>query len=385
MIQIGSQDRIRDLNTQLILKTLLEKGAMSRADLAEYLHLTKATISAIVQILIEKHLVCEIGSNEDAPRGRKPILLTINTTCGYVLSIDLGSDQISFYMSSLSGDAVSYKQVKNTWNGKAILPALIAFIEELKETLPPSFYGLIGISIAIHGVVHDDQVVFVPYSDYQGINFKKELSEHFSIPVWIDNEANLSVLGEWAFGHHSKNMLSISVHTGIGLGIIIDHHLIRGQNGFAGEFGHTILQLDGRPCPCGNTGCLEQYASARVLLKEYSQKKGCDCSPEDLFLAYKEEDPDAIATVDDFVRYMTVAVSNLLTVFNPDLIILNSTFTNHLPNITKMIQTNLKNRMSPYCNLLSSSLKDKAILLGGVYRISCFFLGLNDSSLNQPT
>lgn len=379
MIQTGSKELIRDINTQLILKTLIEEGAASRASLAERLHLTKATISAIVQILLEKGLVREIGSRDDAPRGRKPILLEIERNCAYIISVDLGTDTATFLTANLMGDIVFCKTVESHETAETILTFLIRHIAMAKDAIPSCRYGLAGISVGIHGIVHKNHVVFVPYSSYQDIDFKGILETTFLVPVMIDNEANLSVLGEWAFCYHSPNMLSISVHSGIGLGIIIENRLITGQNGFAGEFGHTILEMDGRPCPCGNRGCLEQYASARVLLREFSEIKGKAASAEDLFLAYKENDSDAIHIVNRFVRYMTVSISNLLTIFNPDIIVLNSTFTNHLPELAKQIQGNLKNRMSPYCRLLLSSLKDQAILLGGVHRCSYMFLGLTES------
>lgn len=379
MIQTGSKELIRDINTQLILKTLIEEGATSRASLAERLHLTKATISAIVQILLEKGLVREIGSREDAPRGRKPILLEIERNCAYIISVDLGTDTATFLTANLMGDIVFSKTVENHETAETVLPFLIRHIAMAKASIPVCRYGLAGISVGIHGIVHKNHVVFVPYSSYQNIDFQGILETAFLVPVMVDNEANLSVLGEWAFCYHSPNMLSISVHSGIGLGIIIENRLITGQNGFAGEFGHTILEMDGRPCPCGNRGCLEQYASVRVLLREFSEVKGKAASAEDLFLAYQENDGDAIYIVNRFVRYMTVSISNLLTIFNPDIIVLNSTFTNHLPELTKQIQGNLKNRMSPYCRLLPSALKDQAILLGGVYRCSYMFLGLTEN------
>ncbi len=141
------------------------------------------------------------------------------------------------------------RQIENHESRATILPALTCMIEEMQSQLPPSAYGLVGICIGIHGVIHENQLVFVPYSPYQGIDFAGSLEQHFHIPVLVENEANLSALGEWAYCFHTRNMLSISVHSGIGVGIIMDDQLITGQNGYAGEFGHTIISIDGRPCP----------------------------------------------------------------------------------------------------------------------------------------
>ena len=95
----GSKELIRDINTKLVLETIINNTAISRAAIAKYLGLTKATISAIVQELINKKLVIEIGS-DDTSLGRKPILLSINKKAGYVLCIDIGVDTISALRAS---------------------------------------------------------------------------------------------------------------------------------------------------------------------------------------------------------------------------------------------------------------------------------------------
>lgn len=371
----GSKELIRDMNTQLVLRTIMDEGPISRASVSQKLGLTKATVSAIVQVLLNKELVLEIGS-DDTKRGRKPILLELNKSCAYSISIDLSTDYITLFSANLMGENCVLKQMENRENQSTILPALIRMIEEMQQQLPASTYGLVGICIGIHGVVHKNQLVFVPYSPYQGLDFAGTLEKHFQIPVLAENEANLSVLGEWAYSFHAKNMLSISVHAGIGVGIIMDNQLITGQDGYAGEFGHTIISIDGRPCPCGNQGCLEQYGSERALLKELSEQKGHKITPEHFMHLFQKGDEDARHTMDLFVKYMSIAISNLLTTFNPEIIVINSSFTMNFPDKVSDIHSNIQNKMAEYCNLVPSGLQDTAILLGGTYTCSRKFLGL---------
>ena len=134
-------------------------------------------------------------------------------------------------------------------------------------------YNLVGISLGIHGLVQDNQVSFAPYYDLSKINLAHELESYFDVPVYLENEANLSVIGEKTFQYDYKNIANISIHSGIGLGIIINDELYTGYNGRAGEFGHTIVEIGGRTCPCGNNGCLEQYVSEQALMKELAQRK----------------------------------------------------------------------------------------------------------------
>lgn len=372
-MQTGSKELIRDINKQLVLDMIQQSGPISRAAISKELGLTKATISAIVQVLLDTHLVVEIGS-DDTKKGRKPILLQFNKKCGYIISIDLSTDFITLMNADLAGENCALQRVENHSDKDTVIPILIDLIEDMIKKLPDSVYGAVGISLGIHGVVHENLPTFVPYSPYTGIDFAAALENHFDIPVLLENEANLAALGEWTHSYHAANMLSISVHSGIGVGIIMNNSLICGQNGYAGEFGHSIISIDGRPCPCGNYGCLEQYASERVLLKALSEKKGKKITPEDFALLYQQEDCDAVSTMNDFIKYMAIGVNNLLNTFNPEVIIINSSFTMNFPEITQDIHQSLSNYMQRYCHIEPSLLQDIAILLGGVSVCSRHFI-----------
>lgn len=372
----GSQELIRDMNTQLVLNTIMARGLISRASIAAELGLTKATVSAIVHILLDKSLVLEVGSRE-TKKGRRPILLELNKDCGYVISVDLSEEFITVLTANLMGENCLLKRYPNTATRETILKKLDDIITDSIATAPKSTYGVVGIALAVHGVVYDNQVVFLPYSPYEKIDFAAHLEASFNLPVILENEANLSALGEWAYSFHKENILNISVHSGIGLGIVMNNQLISGQNGYAGEFGHTIVEVDGRKCPCGNSGCLEQYASERILLKELSELKGQKITAEDFARLYGKKDPDAIHIMDLFIKYISTGINNLLHTFNPDTIVINSSFTMYLPEVCDIITDQLHNTMRKYCNLVPSKLQDTSILLGGVYLCSRGFLGLS--------
>ena len=373
---IGSQELIRDINTQLVLNMIMSKGPISRATIATNLGLTKATISAIVQILLDKSLVLEVGSG-DTKKGRKPILLELNKDCGYVISLDLSSEYITVLTANLKGENCFLKRYPNNASREKILDTLANIISDTIALAPDSHYGIIGITLAVHGVVNNNKVVFLPYSPYEGIDFAAYLEDTFNLPVIVENEANLSALGEWAYSFPKENLLNISIHSGIGLGIIMNNQLITGQDGYAGEFGHTIIEADGRQCPCGNRGCLEQYASERILLKELSTLKNTKVTAEDFAVLYSQGDPDALKVMTTFTKYISIGINNLLHTFNPDTIVINSSFTMFFPDVCEDITNRLQNTMNKYCHLVPSKLQDTSILLGGVYLCSRNFLGLS--------
>jgi predicted NBD/HSP70 family sugar kinase len=378
----GSKELIRDINTRLVLETIIKNTSISRASIAKYLGLTKATISAIVQELINKKLVVEIGS-DDTSLGRKPILLSLNKKAGYVICIDIGVDTISSLVSDLIAEERSLKQIKTPKSSLDLVPVLIALIESMK--LPKNTpYGLVGITLGIHGVIANNQVSFTPYYSISNINFEKELKEYFNVPVLLENEANLSVIGEMTFRYDYANMANISVHSGIGLGIIINHQLYTGYNGRAGELGHTIIEIDGRTCPCGNKGCLEQYVSERVLLQQYAKKKGMNTISFDYFRRMVEDkDPDAQEIMNQFVKYMSLCINNVMNTYNPDIVVINSSFTICFPDTIKEIEKALNSKMNSYIQIVPSSLQDTSILLGGISVAIKNFLGIDQFKLEH--
>ena len=378
----GSKELIRDINTKLVLETIINNTAISRAAIAKHLGLTKATISAIVQELINKKLVIEIGS-DDTSLGRKPILLSLHKKAGHVICIDLGVDTISALISDLIGEDCSLKQIKTPKNTANILNVLIDLIESMKVPKDTPF-GLVGITLGIHGLIANNQVSFAPYYNLTGINLAEGLEQHFGTPVYLENEANLSVIGEKTFQYDYPNIANISVHSGIGLGIIINHQLYTGYNGRAGEIGHTIIEIDGRPCPCGNNGCFEQYASERSLLKEFATRKGFEEATFDQFKnAFEVKDPDAVKIMEDFVKYMSIGINNILNAYNPDIVIINSAFTINFPHITESIEAALSSKMNSYIHIVPSVLQDTSILLGGVCVAIKGFLGVELLKLNH--
>ncbi len=160
----GSKELIRDINSTLVLETIINTKPISRAAISKKLGLTKATISTIVQDLINKELVIEIGS-DDTDLGRKPILLSFNKKAGYVISIDIGVETISALLTDLEGEDCSLKQINTPQGNVDIVPILSNLIASMKPAGSDTPYGLVGIALGIHGVVYDNKVSFTPYYD----------------------------------------------------------------------------------------------------------------------------------------------------------------------------------------------------------------------------
>ena len=259
---------------------------------------------------------------------------------------------------------------------------LISLLHKTKSDLPKTPCGLVGISIGIYGVVCDDLVLFTPYYDLKHSNLKNYLEEEFQVPVIVENEANLSVIGEAACAEHFKNMIFLNIHEGVGMGILIDGELYTGQNGYAGEFGHTILFPDGRPCPCGNHGCLEQYISEASVLNDFAAAEGLENVSVERFIQYYQEgNPNARKVMQDFTHYIGISLNTVLHTFNPDVIVINSSFTNYIPGLIDEITSGIQNRLRWYLHVLPAHLQDVSVLMGGISLCSRNFLGISTFKL----
>ena len=373
----GSKELIRDINSTLVLECVLKSEKISRADIAKELGLTKATVSAIVYDLIDKGLLKEIGSG-DAPSGRKPILLSFAAEEGIIISIDLGVEVISCARTDLLGNEMKLIQKETPKDPEEILKAICELIDTQMAGAKQCIHGLAGIAVGIHGSVKENNITFAPYYDLAGFDLAGKLTERYKVNVVLENEANLSALGEGTFSYDYPLLANISVHAGIGLGLLNNKQIYEGGNGGAGEIGHTIIEIGGRPCPCGNFGCLEQYVSERVLFSEFARAKGKrSVTADEFFDAYVAKDPHAIMITKVFVKYMAVCVNNVINSFNPDVVVINSAFVANIPWVIDKIEEKLSSKVSSYKKIVSSSLQDASILLGGVCLASCKFTGVS--------
>lgn len=385
VIKIGSKELIRDINSQSVLETIIEKAPISRAALSKDLGLTKATISSIVQELINKDLVVEIGSGETSI-GRKPTMLTLNQLAGYSMCIDLCVDHLEFLVTDLLGNAVERDSVHfHCSSDHIILDEIFQYLDQFLLNCKKTTYGLIGITLAVHGVVDQNKIVFTPYYDLSSYHFEEELKERYQTPVYLYNEANLAVLGENTFSTHVENIAYVGVHSGIGLGMILNNKLYAGCNGYAGEFGHTIIELDGRPCPCGNKGCLEQYGSQRALLKDLAERKKLEKVTFQQFAEwFQKKDEDAIEIAHQFVKIMAAGINNLLNLYNPEIIILNSQFTLKFPFLLEKIISQLHSKTHFSKRIILSKMNEEAVLYGATYINIIHFLKIEEFTPKAP-
>lgn len=382
MKQTGDLNLVKKINKSIVLHYIRNYSPISRARIAEQTGLTKATVSSLVNELLESSLANEIGTGESSG-GRKPMMLLFNRTAGYALGIDLGVNYIRAVLTDLEGTIVEQYKVQhdNTVLELALIE-LKACIREMIRRVPQSVYGIVGIGIGIPGISNGQgDVLFAPNLGWTHVPLQRIIEEEFGIAVVIDNEANAGAVGEKEFGagRDAADLVYISVGIGIGAGIIIKGELFRGSSGFSGEIGHMSIQHDGKPCRCGNAGCWEMYASENALYEAARHELNTQSIDMETLLSLAEKgEPSVIKLFERVGHFLGVGVVNIINGFNPELIIIGGRLAEAGQWLRPTMLHSLEGRSLPYprerLQIEFSQLGSRSAVLGACsFAISKFF------------
>lgn len=377
---------IKQVNRSLILQEIIKNGKISRADLSKRTGLNKATVSVQVADLLEEELIYE-SREEHHSIGRRPIMLSIDHSCGYVLGIDIDLGAIQFAVADLGGNIVEDWTIKNdTKDYLAIVNQLVDQIIACQKRYSKCTYGLISVNISVHGTVNiDETIAFIPKLEWKNKDLKSDLAEQLDIEITIGNNANLSAFAEHVYNHQSDNLLNVILTSGIGIGVIIDGKLHKGYSGHAGEVGHIILHPKGKSCPCGNYGCLELYASEPAFLADLAARLG----KMELTLAEAQElittqNSEALELMELFLDNLTIGINNVVHLYNPKTIVLNSEILPYVPDAITKIEKRLTSTLIHYQEIVLSSLGKNSAVMGGCAIGLQKFFRVSELNLHLP-
>jgi glucokinase len=194
-----------------------------------------------------------------------------------VIGVDLGGTQIrtAVLRGATLLSRISILTGANT-QPDSVLPRMYEAIQEALDKADVSLGQIAGIGVAAPGPLDSNRgIVFSPPNlpGWDGIPLRDLLAERFQTSIYVDNDANVAGLGEYMFGagQGSRNIVYMTVSTGIGGGVIADGKLLRGANGTAGELGHMTIDWHGERCTCGNIGCLEYIASGTSIARRANE------------------------------------------------------------------------------------------------------------------
>jgi glucokinase len=266
----------------------------------------------------------------------------------YVLGVDLGGTKISVAaMRSGGGRAIGLRTEPTLADqgADAVVERIAQLVEETiahtaAETGAPRD-AFLGVGIGSPGPLDRARgvVITTPNLGWHNFPLRDRVSHAVGLPATLDNDANCATLGEWWMGaaKGGRNVVGLTIGTGIGGGLIIDGRLYHGASDAAGEVGHTSIDSTGRHCKCGNYGCLEAYAAGPAIAERareallggesslMDRMVGGDLAKltaQHVFEASQQGDAVAREVVRETARLIGTGVSNLINIFNPDVVVL---------------------------------------------------------------
>ncbi len=255
----------------LIFKEFYFSGTLSCADLSQKIGKSLPFTTKILNELIKDGYVIETGYAPSSG-GRRPIMYAIRPDTLYILSVAM--DQLVTRMTLMDIRNRHVGDVK-----KIELPlqnnpdALQQLAEKVQKFISQSTIDkkkIIGIGIGMPGFIDFKKGINYSFLESKDKTITQYLTERIDLPVYIDNDSSLIALAEYRFGaaRKRKNAMVVNINWGIGLGMILNGELFRGQNGFAGEFSHMPFFNNNKLCVCGKSGCLETEASLAVVIEK---------------------------------------------------------------------------------------------------------------------
>lgn len=361
MTTVDHLRQVRLGNLRTVLLALVDKPG-SRADLAARTGLTKATLSNLTEPLLAHGVLVEEPATL-AGMGRPSKPLRFHPDGPLAVGVEINVGHLAVEAIGLDGETVRRHRVpahnRDATPGE-VLDRVVELIGEVRSARP-----LLGIGLAVPGVVHDGVVVRAPnLSKLVGAPLAAELHTRLGHDVELDNEANLAALAHlWPHHLAGEDFVHVSADVGIGAGVVLGGEVYRGVSGFAGELGHVVIERDGERCTCGSRGCVERYAGLDVILREAGRRR-----LDSLAKALAAGDQRASESVRTAGQALGVGLATLMNLFDVPTVVLGGSYALLHQHLSAAIQSEMDIRVlaggERHTRLLASPLGEFAVARG---------------------
>jgi len=375
MLKISDLDQmaIKNSNNKAILQLLYKNKKLTKQEISKFLNISIPTVTHNINALIEEGIVREAGV-ADSTGGRKPVVIEFIPDARYAFGAEFSDKGLRLILTNLCSDIIEdcsfYLPEKNNIN--AMMTTLKEEMENILRKRHIDKAKVLGIGFAVHGVV-DEESLFVklaPNINLKDFSFKM-YENWFDFPIYMENESNAAALAESILGvaKSFRNMVYVSIHRGVGCGIVIQDYVYKGKNRRAGEFGHMTVMVDGKECNCGKKGCWEMYASEKALIDMRNKYANGEVSSiSEVFEEYQAGKPEAVKAVQEYINYLAIGLQNILLILDPHYIILGGSISKYADLFINELNEKVFIPNSFYSEndtrIISSTLKENAPILG---------------------
>jgi len=348
-------------NRGLILRQIKDTPK-PRKDIAEKIRLTPAAVTILVNELIEQGCIRESGQvNEPSRVGRKKVFIELNKDYKYAFGISIEGSHMNVCIGNLKCEVLDFVNIKiKDLQAEKVLELAKTVIEDMMKERHLSKDRIVGVGLGIVGNVDTKHGISKhAYGLWKKeVKVKEYLEEALGLHVIVENNVRALALAEVELTTHKKirNMVFMKLGPGVGSAVILDNEIYKGSYNNSGELGHMIIDLKGKKCRCGQTGCLETVASIASLYEEIKEDFSVDQYPilyeklhgnldnisEDFVMdAYIAGDEQVIKKVDQLICYLSIGVINSIKMYDPHKIIIYSNMFSNPIFMNKLIQASL--------------------------------------------
>lgn len=382
----GNQGMVKENNQKMIIDTLMDKGATSRAELAKILKLSAPSVSNNVSELLKKNILLEVGEGKSIG-GRRPILLEFNYGYGYIIAIDLSGVYLKIALGNLKSEIVDMKAlcISNIHNEIDIIDKIVINIRNILIKNNIKEDKLLAITAGFPGIMDEktgNLQVPTEWLDILGeVNIKDGIEKYFDTKVMIKNDINLAALGEHCYGstRYYRNLAYVSVDMGVGAGIILNNKLYEGRRFAAGEIGYFSTRMKDIHYNNKNFGPLESRISILALIKRAKKDmKNGEYSKiielvegniekidfEIIEKAIEKKDTYILQVMEEITNELAIVLSNISVLLDLELIIIGGKLMD-LPYDFVTPLHEITNRLAPLgMKIKYSSLEQKVVIYG---------------------
>ncbi|MDP3437955.1 MAG: ROK family protein [Bacteroidales bacterium] len=325
-----------------IIRLLVIGGNYSITDISKEMNTSVPTITKLIVELISESYVLDFGK-QGTNGGRRPNVYGLNPDAGYFAGVDISKDFISMGVINFKGEMNEFVGNREFVMENTIesLDSLCSIINSFLNKLSIPRDKILSLGVNLSGRVNSESGYSYSFYFLGEKPLSMLIEERVDCPVYIENDSRAMTYGEFMMGSdsHVKNMIFINASWGLGIGIIMDGRLYYGKSGFSGEYGHFPFFDNEIICRCGKRGCLETGVSGSAIHRMFTERlkegrvsmlsgkfnNGLEITLEDIMDALQKEDVLAIEIIECVGNEMGKAISGLINLFNPELIVLGGT------------------------------------------------------------
>jgi predicted NBD/HSP70 family sugar kinase len=371
---VARANTIRDINRQIVLNYVRERGPISRAEIAHETALQRSTVSLIVDELRIDGLIEEVHG--ESTGGRPPILLSLRTAEPFAIGVDVGTAVTVVAASDLVGRVLEQEEFRTDPDAQVTTERIVEAVKKLNSKSS----AIEGIGVSLPGLVHpESNNLYIPHFEWRDLPLAHELTAAVGLPVRMDNDANAAALAELWFGRPEirevRDFILVLVEEGVGTGIVFDGQVYRGEGGAAGEFGHMTIG-SGAPVACasGSYECWEAFSSERAAMARYQKLSGNSNGAtaiefrQLLDLALKEEG-NARTALMETAHYLGIGIANLIRGLAPEAVIVGGPIVRGWPLISNEVKSTVEATLCrglPTTAIIGSTLGPQPTLMGAL-------------------